>query len=371
VRYQPPIKFAIEAHSAANDRKPGAGADSLAAVDLADSEQLPSRSLAQTLAPIAILVATAVGGLLAGGLVPAIGPAGAALIIGVVVAAARPSADSGSYASIATRVLQLAIVAIGLSVSATRVLSVAGQTLPLIVITVGIGLGVAVAIGIVLAVVSPLRLLIAAGSAICGASAIAATAPVVRASREDAGYAISVIFLFSLVAVISLPWIGSALGMSTGQFALWAGTAINDTSSVLAASTAFGAETVAIATVVKLARTLMILPVGLVLGAATARRTSSDLSLRASLRRSVPWVSVAFVGASLLNATGLIPAGVAALSADAGRLGSVIALGAIGLSTDVGRFRSRGIRPIACAGLTWLIVAGSSLYLQGVFHPSV
>ncbi len=323
------------------------------------------------MAPLAILVATTVGGLLAGGLVPAIGPAGAALIIGVVVAAARPATDSGSYATIATRVLQLAIVAIGLSVSATRVLTVASQTLPLIITTVGIGLGAAVAIGVLLAVGSPLRLLIAAGSAICGASAIAATAPVVRATREDAGYAISLVFLFSLVAVISLPSVGSALGMSSAQFALWAGTAINDTSSVLAASTAFGAETIAIATVVKLARTLMILPVGLVLGAATARQSTSELSLRASLRRSVPWVSVAFVGASLLNAAGLVPAGAATLAADAGRLGSVIALGAVGLSTDVVRFRSRGIRPIACAGLTWLIVAGSSLYLQGVFHPSV
>jgi uncharacterized integral membrane protein (TIGR00698 family) len=232
--------------------------------------------------------------------------------------------------------------------------------------TLAVGLVSIWLVGQRLGVDARIRTLIAVGTSICGASAIAAVAPAVSASAAEISYAVSVIFLYNIVAVVAFPIVGHALGFSAQSFGLWAGTAVNDTSSVLAAGFAFGAGAATIAAVVKLSRTLMILPVTLLV-AITAGR-SQDASARGgvgrTVARAVPWFMVAFLVATTVNAAGFVPPQAVGAISSLASIGTVVALSAIGLSTDLRLVRRTGPRPLLLGLIGWLAVAGTSLLLQ-------
>lgn len=312
------------------------------------------------------VAAVAFAGMLLGSVFEVVGPAAAALVIGTVVAAIRPlpAAAAARTKRAGPVVLQWSIVALGGSVGIVEVLSVARDSLPVMLITVFVGMGLILSIGKRIGVGRNIRSLLAVGTSICGASAIAAAAPVLGAETTEITLAVSIVFMFNFVAVLGFPPIAHWLGLSSHQFALWAGTAINDTSSVLAAAVSYGPAVVAQAATVKLARTMMILPVTLVLSYIIRRAGESKAPLGTSLRRAVPWFAVAFVVASIANSAGLAPAPIAAALGHAASLGSVVALAAIGLSTDLGLLRTVGIRPVALAGAGWLLIAAISLLVQ-------
>src|SRR5690625_1844655 len=154
----------------------------------------------------------------------------------------------------------------------------------------------AAVVGRLLGVNDELRALIGTGTAICGASAIAAVTPVVRASGSNVAYALSTVFAFNLAAVLVFPPLGQLLGMSEEVFGLFAGTAVNDTSSVVAAATTFGPTAADHAVVVKLVRTLLIIPIVLGLSVLVARRDrlATGGTDRPSVVRLVPGVLVGF-----------------------------------------------------------------------------
>jgi uncharacterized integral membrane protein (TIGR00698 family) len=216
-----------------------------------------------------------------------------------------------------------------------------------------------------------LRTLIGVGTGICGASAIAAVSPVIRAKSNDIAYAISTIFLFNVAAVLLFPPVGHLLGMSQDAFGLFAGTAVNDTSSVVAAATSYGSEAGNHAVVVKLTRTLMIIPICLGL-AAVAGRTGCGPDPAAGrgpkplLRavRLVPWFLIGFLIVAGANSIGLIPDA----SHHALQVTSVflitMALAGIGLSTDFPGLRRAGHRPLLLGFALWVVVALTSLTLQ-------
>jgi uncharacterized integral membrane protein (TIGR00698 family) len=315
---------------------------------------------------VRILATASVGGLI-GQIVPALGPAGAALILGVVTATVLPAGNSrGFSSSVATRALQLSITLLGLSVSAAEVVDVARSSIPIAVITVAIGLAVGFMIGRRLGIGDVLVGLLAAGTAICGGSAIAAIGPTVRATREEMSYSVSVIFFFSLFAVATMPMIGNALALPATAFAVWAGTAINDTASVLAASSAFAPAVLGYATAVKLFRTMLLLPTAVIVALNVKHPGDRELRLRATLRRAVPWVAIAFLLGCIANAGGLVPPALADIAGQTARISSVIALAAIGLSTNPAQFREHGGRPIAVAALAWVGVASSSIALIAI-----
>ncbi|HEX5451202.1 MAG TPA: putative sulfate exporter family transporter [Candidatus Limnocylindrales bacterium] len=328
-------------------------------------------SLAPLLAAWACVVAVAVVAWLAGRFVPLLGGAALALILGAVLrwALPFPQAWSRAFAGIGTRLLQVSIVLLGASVGLVEVLTVAGGALPVMLVTVFAGLALIWILGRRLAVPSTRRGLLAVGTSICGASAIAAAAPALEASAAEVSYAVSVVFLFNFVAVVLFPIVGHAAGMSATAFATWAGTAVNDTSSVLAASAAFGSAAIASATVVKLARTVMILPVTLVI-ALVAQRERGDaeesLPIGRLLRRAVPWFAVVFVLGSALNSVGLIGPELAGDVGALAGLGVIGALAAVGLSTDARAIRQAGPRPLLLAGTGWLAIACLSLVVQGL-----
>jgi uncharacterized membrane protein YadS len=229
-----------------------------------------------------------------------------------------------------------------------------------------------------------LAVLVGTGTAICGGSAIAAAAPVIDAEDSDTTYAFSVIFAFNLAAVFLFPALGALFGLSDHGFGLWAGTAINDTSSVVAAAYAWSEKAGDYAVIVKLTRTLMIIPVTLVLGI-LARRGAFDPTPTAGAAVSgegaalsgsgkpgrprvarLPWFIFAFLGASLLRTIGIIPEAAGKDIADFGVVLIAVALAGIGLSTDLKRIARSGWRPLALGLLVWAAVAASSLGVQAL-----
>jgi uncharacterized integral membrane protein (TIGR00698 family) len=303
---------------------------------------------------------------LAGSVLPLLGPAVFALLLGIVARNALPVVSGTiDVAKVGTRILQLTIVLLGLSVNVVDVLTVARDSLPVMLGTLAVGLLSISLIGRRIGVDARIRTLIAVGTSICGASAIAAVAPAVSASAAEISYAVSVIFLYNIVAVVVFPVLGHALGFSAQSFGLWAGTAVNDTSSVLAAGFAFGAGAATIAAVVKLSRTLMILPVTLLVAVtAGGSQDARAGGVRRTVARALPWFMVAFLLATAVNGLGFMPEEAVGGIGSLASLGTVLALSAIGLSTDLRLVRRTGPRPLLLGLVGWLAVAGTSLRLQ-------
>jgi uncharacterized integral membrane protein (TIGR00698 family) len=233
--------------------------------------------------------------------------------------------------------------------------------------TIGAGLICALLIGRAMNVQWRMRCLIGIGTTICGASAIAALAPVVRAKAEEIAYSISVIFFFNMLAVFMFPTIGHLMGLSDPGFGLWAGTAVNDTSAVVAAGFAYSHDAGTIATIVKLTRTTLIIPLvigfGLLMPWFEARPDGDRASLAQRVYQAVPVFIILFILASLLNTVGLMGQfgpGVQLL----GRWVLVVALAAVGLQGHWRAFTGAGARPLLLGLVTWAAVALASLAIQ-------
>ena len=328
------------------------------------------------------MVATVVGHV-----VPLVGAAVPGAVIGVTVAVALTVAG-GSAALRArlapglkvasSRLLQCSVVILGAQLSLSEAARVGLSSLPVMLGTLAVCLGAAVVYGRLLGVVGDLRTLIGVGTGICGASAIAAVTPVIEASSTDVAYAVSTIFLFNIAAVLAFPLLGHALGMSQHAFGLFAGTAVNDTSSVVATATTYGNSAASYAVVVKLVRTLMIIPICVALGALTARRKgtatagteavaatapAAPMSVRKAARL-VPWFLIGFVVMAAANSAGLIPATWHGALSEVSLFLVAMALSAIGLSTDVSALRRAGAKPLLLGALLWVTVTAASLGLQ-------
>ena len=309
---------------------------------------------------------------LAGGLVPVVGAPVIAILCGIVVSVlAKPSERVRPGVVFASRrVLQGSVVVLGSGLSLGQVLSTGGRSLPVLLGTLAAALGMAWLCGRVLGSRGDLSTLVGVGTAICGASAIAATEAVIDADEADVSYAIATIFTFNVVAVLCYPSIGHALGLSQHTFGLCAGTAINDLSSVVAASTVYGHAAASYAVVVKLTRTLAIIPVCLGLAAIRDRgRRATDVGTpggRVEFRRIVPMFIPVFLAAVVANTFGLVPAGWHHPLSDLSTWMITAALAAIGLSTDISQIRRTGPKPLALGAVLWLTVGLTSLGLQAL-----
>jgi len=320
-----------------------------------------------------------------GRLLPLVGGAIFALGLGIIarfVLGRAPALSKGI--SLASKpLLQGAIVLLGAKVSLGTVAAVGGQSLLVMLGSLASAFLVAVIAGRALGVDRSLAALIGTGTAICGGSAIAAAAPVIGADDSDTAYAFSVIFAFNLAAVFLFPALGRLLGLSDQGFGLWAGTAINDTSSVVAAAYAWSMTAGDYAVIVKLTRTLMIVPVTLVLGFLARRgsfeasapgngdralQTPENIAVKRPKRAGVPWFIFAFLAASLLRTLGIIPEALGKGMAEAGIVLIAIALAGIGLSTDLRRMAKAGWRPLLLGLLVWAAVAASSLGLGNLLN---
>ena len=352
---------------------------------------------AQAIAPgFALALAVAAVATVVGQYVPLIGSAVPGAVIGTVIAiAVKPGARFApgvKWAS--TFVLQCSVVLLGAQLSIAEAARVGVSSLPVMLGTLAICLSAAWLYGRLLGVPGDLRTLIGVGTGICGGSAIAAVSPVIEAASADVAYAISTIFLFNIAAVLVFPLLGHALGMSQQSFGLFAGTAVNDTSSVVATATTYGTAATSHAVVVKLVRTLMIIPICMSLAALTARKQQRPaiatapaaevpdgaapgalasppalVAARMSPRRAaklVPWFLIGFVLVAAVNSCGIIPADAHSPLKHASVFFVSVALSAIGLSTSVAALRKAGARPLVIGALLWITVAVASLGLQAL-----
>ena len=244
------------------------------------------------------------------------------------------------------------IILLGASLDLGVILRTGAELLPVLLLTIGAGLICALLIGRAMNVHWRMRCLIGIGTTICGASAIAALAPVVRAKAEEIAYAISVIFFFNMLAVFTFPTIGHLMGLSDPGFGLWAGTAVNDTSAVVAAGFAYSHEAGEIATIVKLTRTTLIIPLvigfGLLMPWFEARPAGERASLAQRVYQAVPVFIILFVLASLLNTLGLMGQFGPSVQL-VGRWVLVVALAAVGLQGHWRAFTGAGARPLCLA----------------------
>ena len=212
-------------------------------------------------------------------------------------------------------------------------------------------------------------MLIGVGTSICGGSAIAAVAPVICAEDEDVTRAISTIFLFNIIAVFIFPVLGRLMGMTDMDFGMWAGTAINDTSSVVAAGTAWsnaaGDNTaLKFATIVKLTRTLMIVPVTLILAFYTSKKMKEAKGGSFKFTKVFPWFVLFFIAAALAKTFLGIPGEATSILVQTGKFVITMAMVAIGLNTNLKSLFAHGIKPLALGCLCWLTVAIVSLVVQ-------
>ena len=252
-----------------------------AAASAAPARSLPDRARA-ILPGLAVAVAVAAVATVVGQHVPLVGSAVPGAVIGAIIALIiKPGARLApgvKYAS--TFLLQCSVVLLGTQLSIAEAARVGVASLPVMLGTLAVCLSASWLYGRMLGIPRDLRTLIGVGTGICGGSAIAAVSPVIEAASTDVAYAISTIFLFNIAAVLVFPLIGHAIGMSQQSFGLFAGTAVNDTSSVVATATTYGAAAANHAIVVKLVRTLMIIPICLGLAGLTARRQRAELAAR-------------------------------------------------------------------------------------------
>lgn len=268
------------------------------------------------------------------------------------------------------KLLQYSIILLGFEMNLFHVIRVGFQSLFVMLFTLSASFITAYIIGKALKLEVKLITLIGVGTSICGGSAIAATAPVIRAEDKDVAQAISTIFLFNIIAVFIFPALGHLLGMSDIGFGMWAGTAINDTSSVVAAGTSWSAlakddTALTFATIVKLTRTLMIVPITLVLAVYTARKTETTSEGAAfSVARVFPWFVIGFVLAAIVNTFAGIPQMTSHFLVTTGKFIIVMAMTAIGINTNIKKLLSSGLKPLFLGLCCWFAVALVSLLVQ-------
>ena len=249
------------------------------------------------------------------------------------------------------RILKAAIILLGASLSVGAIMSVGKMTFFVMFFTFAMCFGGGYFVRKLFGLNWKLGNLISADTGICGGSAVAAIAPVIDADDKDIAFALSSTFLFDMVMVALYPIMGKALGMSDIAYGIWAGTSVNDTASVVASGYAFSELAGDFATMVKLTRTIAIIPTVLVFAYIGTRMKQKELQTasgdkKVNILKIVPWFIGGFLALAVVNSVGLIPTEVSALMKGASKFLMVMALGAIGLGTSIADFKKAGLSPM-------------------------
>ncbi len=268
------------------------------------------------------------------------------------------------------KILQYAVIVLGFSMNLATVVQKGREALPIILATITTSLVIAFILSRALKLPGKTSILIGVGSSICGGSAIAATAPVIDADDSEIAQSISVIFFFNIIAALLFPALGSALGLSNEGFGLFAGTAINDTSSVTAAASAWdgmhGSNTLEAATIVKLTRTLAIIPITLFLACYRTGKEKKASERSISIQKVFPTFVLFFLLASIITTVFPIPVSIVSSLKDLSKLFIIMAMGAIGTNTDLIKLIRTGKKPLLLGFCCWLGISVVSLVLQVV-----
>ena len=266
----------------------------------------------------------------------------------------------------AKKILKFAIILLGASLNVTTILNVGRMSLTVMLFTLLTCFGGGYFIGRALGLDWKLSNLISAGTGICGGSAIAAVAPVIDAKDSDIAYALSATFLFDMAMIVLFPIMGRAMGLSDMAYGLWTGTAVNDTSSVVAAGYAFSEGAGDFATMVKLTRTLAIIPITLVLAFVRTKRAKTD-GTKVDLKKIFPMFILYFLLASVITTVCVsvgVSASVFAPLKTLSKFLIVMAMCAVGLNTNIVKLVKTGGKPLIMGFCCWVGIAGMSLLMQ-------
>lgn len=315
-----------------------------------------------------LCVAIAIAATLLGHFVPVVGAPVFSILIGVAIAIyARPKGALAPGVRFASKtLLQWSIVLLGAHLSIQEIAHGGARSLPVMLGTLVITFALSYYVGRALGLDRNLRRLLGVGTAICGGSAIAAVSSVIEADQADVAFALGTVFFFNVVAVLVFPALGHALKMSQSAFGLWAGTAINDTSSVVAAAFSYGREAGTTGVIVKLTRTLLIVPI--VLFYAWRRIQTLHAEGRGIPWKAMPWFVLWFLIAATLNSFGLIPGILQGPIQQVALFAIVVALAGVGLGTDAEKIKSSGFKPLALGAILWVAIVVSSLAIAAALH---
>ncbi len=256
----------------------------------------------------------------------------------------------------ATKILlQTSVVLLGFGMNLTSVIKAGKDGILFTIVTIFGTLAVGYLVGKLLKVEDEISALISAGTAICGGSAIAAVAPAIDAKSEQISVSLGTVFILNSVALILFPIIGHALNLSQNQFGIWSAIAIHDTSSVVGAAQSYGAEALAIATTVKLARALWIAPVALLF---------SFIYHSKKTKIAVPYFIFFFLLATLIRTymPGEFPSSVFDSLVNLAKAGLTVTLFLIGASLSRETLKKVGIKPLFQGVLLWILISIVSLW---------
>lgn len=313
-----------------------------------------------------------------GHLFPVIGGPVFAIVLGMAVTllVGSQAVFQPGVAFTSKKILQYAVILLGFGLNLSEIAKVGLLSLPIICSTITISLVIAFVLSKRLHMPNNISVLVGVGSSICGGSAIAATAPVIGADDEEIAQSISVIFLFNILAALFFPTLGGLLGMSNEGFGLFAGTAVNDTSSVTAAAAtwdtlhATGGTVLNYATIVKLTRTLAIIPITLALAfwrTWQVKRGGGLSNGSFELKKIFPFFILFFVLASIITTVATlcgVDAGFFAPLKELSKFFIILAMAAIGLNTNLIKLVKTGGKPILMGACCWLGITGVSLLMQ-------
>ncbi len=340
--------------------------------------------LKKNLSGILVCLAIAVPSWLLGKKFPVVGGAVIAILVGMIVAMFwhdKGKAESGIKWT-SKIILQTAVVLLGFGMNLGVIFETGKQSLPIIICTISTSLIIAFVLRKALHVSSNASILVGVGSSICGGSAIAATAPVIDADDYEIAQSISVIFFFNVLAAIFFPILGKAIGFDTlhgDAFGIFAGTAINDTSSVTAAASTWdsmwnlGSETLNKAVTVKLTRTLAIIPITLGLSFIRARKSTKEgkTANKFSLKRAFPMFILYFVLAAIVTTVCVnlgVDGGLFQPLKELSKFMIIMAMAAIGLNSNVIQLIKTGGKPIVLGASCWCGITAVSLIMQHVMN---
>lgn len=298
------------------------------------------------------------------------------MVVGIFLKNRAPFETGIKFTS--KKILQWAVILLGFGMNLTVIGKTGVQSLPIILSTITTSLLVAFIMCRALKIPSKISTLVGVGSSICGGSAIAATAPVIDASDEEVAQAISVIFFYNVIAALIFPLMGTLIGFSTTSgeaFGIFAGTAVNDTSSVTAAASTWdsmwglGSETLDKAVTVKLTRTLAIIPITLVLALFRSKKSAGEGGQKVSIKQVFPMFILYFVLASVVTTIAQalgVDAGVFAPVKELSKFMIVLAMAAIGLNTDPVKLIKTGAKPLLLGFACWVGITAVAIAMQHV-----
>jgi uncharacterized integral membrane protein (TIGR00698 family) len=301
-----------------------------------------------------------VAGIISGYLPPAIAAVTIAILLGIVIGqvpASRAAALGRGRTFAAQRVLRLGIVLLGARLSFEEIARIGIPAAVVVVVTMTVALSLVLVLARLAGVERHLAILLAVGAAVCGNSAIVATAPVIGARSRDVAYAVATVTLFGTAAVFLYPVVGHAIGLPDASFGLWTGVAVNDTSQVVAASAAYSPAALDVATVVKLIRNALMAPLLVGIAWTWARRGETAGDTAAGLRKAVPLFVIGFVAMTLLRSVGVIGPELAAVLGSASGWCILVGLAAVGLSIHIADLRTIGPNAFA-VGLGAAVIVG-------------